>query len=102
MPPARAFRIHVRAFCVGVAALAFANWLSAGPWWSIWPILAWSIVLGGHYMVFKARTVDDAWVEGRVADLHSKSYDASHIDSIAERHEAGASGAPQDPKPPGQ
>jgi hypothetical protein len=27
--------------------------------------------------------VDDAWVEERTADLHSKSYDASHIDRIA-------------------
>lgn len=37
-----------------------------------------------HYLVHKARTVDEAWAEERTADLHSKSYDAHHIDRIAE------------------
>jgi hypothetical protein len=36
-----------------------------------------------HYLVKKAETVDEAWVEERTANLHSKSYDASHIDQIA-------------------
>jgi hypothetical protein len=36
-------------------------------------------------MVFKARSVDESWVEERTADLRSKSYDAGHIDDIAER-----------------
>jgi len=37
-----------------------------------------------HYLVYKAKTVDSAWVAERTADLHSKSYDAGHIDRIAE------------------
>jgi hypothetical protein len=28
--------------------------------------------------------VNEAWAEERIADLHSKSYDAHHIDRIAE------------------
>ena len=40
-------------------------------------------MLGVHYLIHKARTVDETWVEERTADLHSKSYDASHIDRIA-------------------
>lgn len=27
--------------------------------------------------------MDEAWVEERIADLHSKSYDAHHMDRIA-------------------
>jgi 2TM domain len=82
-----AFRIHAWAFCAGTTALALANWLGGGPWWSFWPIAAWGVVFGVHYLVHKARTADERWVEERTADLRSKSYDASHIDSIAERYE---------------
>ena len=41
-------------------------------------------MLAVHYLVYKTRTVDEHWVEERTADLHSKSYDAGHIDRIAE------------------
>ena len=42
------------------------------------------MVLAVHYLIYKARTVDESWVAERAADLHSKSYDAHHIDRIAE------------------
>ncbi|MND09496.1 hypothetical protein D3C83_328760 [compost metagenome] len=35
-----------------------------------------------HYLFHRAATVDEAWVEERTLDLHSKSYDAGHIDDI--------------------
>lgn len=41
------------------------------------------MLLGVHYLVYKTRTIDDSWVEERTADLRTKSYDASHIDTIA-------------------
>ena len=43
-------------------------------------------MLAVHYLIHKSRTVDESWVEERTADLHSKSYDASHIDRIADDH----------------
>ena len=49
--------------------------------------MAWGILLAVHYFVYKARTVDERWVAERADDLRSKSYDASHIDSIAERYD---------------
>ena len=39
-----------------------------------------------HFLVHKALTSDERWVEERTEDLRSKSYDASHIDSIATRY----------------
>ena len=71
-----------------MAALASANWLSGSVWWSIWPLAVWSAAFTVHYLVYKARMADERWAEERAADLRSKSYDASHIDSIAERYEA--------------
>lgn len=41
------------------------------------------MLLAAHYLVHKTATVDEDWVEERTADLHSKSYDAHHIDQIA-------------------
>ena len=81
-----AFRLHAWAFCAGATALVLANWLSGSPWWSFWPIAAWSVAFGVHYLVYKARTTDERWAEERAADLRSKSYDASHIDSIQKRY----------------
>lgn len=81
---ARAFRWHAWAYAAGAAILVLANVLTDGGWWSFWPLAVWSVALAAHYLVHKTGTVDDAWVEERTADLHSKSYDASHIDRIVE------------------
>jgi hypothetical protein len=67
-----------------VFALALADFLTPGSWWSLWPITLWAVAFAGHYLIYKVRTVDETWAEERTADLHSKSYDAHHIDRIAE------------------
>lgn len=95
---ARAFRLHAWAFVLGNAALNVTNWLNAGAWWAFWPLAAWSVVLAAHYLVHKSRSVDQRWAEERAADLHSKSYDASHIDSIAERYDVKTPEQPEKPK----
>jgi 2TM domain-containing protein len=87
MTAARAFRWHVWTYAAGAAILVLANVLTGGGWWSFWPLAAWGVVLAVHYLIHKSRTVDDAWVEERTADLHSKSYDAGHMDQIAEGQE---------------
>jgi hypothetical protein len=86
MGGAGAFRLHAKAFATGACALSTANWISGPPWWSFWLLAAWAAALSAHYLVCKAGTVDEVWVDERTADLHSKSYDASHIDRIAEDH----------------
>jgi hypothetical protein len=78
----RALRLHVWAFVAGSVLLIALNWLTGGWWWSFWPIAAWAIAFTAHYLVYKARSVDERWVEERTDELHSKSYDAGHIDAI--------------------
>jgi len=56
------------------------------------------VVLAVHYLVYKTRTVDEDWVAERTADLHSKSYDAHHIDTIVGRHDTKPPQAPAQPK----
>jgi hypothetical protein len=60
--------------------------------------VAWGVLLAAHYLVCKARAVDERWVEERTNDLRSKSYDASHIDSIAERYGADTPRPPDKPQ----
>jgi hypothetical protein len=73
------------------------NWATGGGWWSFWPLLVWGVVLGAHYLIHKTRTVGEGWAEERAADLRSKSYDASHIDSIIERSGEGTLAPRADP-----
>jgi hypothetical protein len=78
-----AFRRHAWAYAAAVVVLSIVNWFTGDPWWSFWPLAAWGPVLAGHYLFYKTRTVNAEWVEERTADVHSKSYDAGHIDRIA-------------------
>ncbi len=81
----------------GAGVLIAVNWATGGGWWSFWPLAAWGVALGVHYLIYKAKAVDERWAEERAADLRSKSYDASHIDVIA-RDRGGASDAPPEKK----
>lgn len=71
--------------CLGVLALAAAT----GWRWLYWVPLAWGIGLLIHYLVYKANSVDERWVEERTEELRLKSYDHDHIESIRSRHGRG-------------
>ena len=45
------------------------------------------LAFGLHYILFKAFTVDERWVEQRVEDLTIKSYDRGHIEDIRGRQQ---------------
>jgi hypothetical protein len=82
---ARSFRWHAWSFAAVNLGLTAVNVVLGRPWWALWPLLATGIVFGVHYMLFKAFTVDERWVEERARDLTIKSYDRSQIESIRER-----------------
>lgn len=79
-------RRHALAFVTVNAVLHAANALTGPPWWAFWPLVAWGFLLAAHYLVYRARHVDERWVEERTEDVRSKSYDRAHIDSIEARH----------------
>jgi len=81
------FRLHLWAFVLVNLALNAANWFMGGDWWAFWPLAIWGVVLAAHYLIDKSRRVDARWVEERTEEVRSKSYDASHIDSIARRYD---------------
>jgi len=95
----RAFRRHRLAFILVNGALTAANLYTGAPWWAFWPLALWSVALTIHYLIFRSARVDDAWVEERVLDLRSKSYDLGHIQDISE-HPAPSAGKQAGGAPP--
>jgi hypothetical protein len=83
----RSFRRHAWGFAALNLVLTAINIATGPPWWALWPLLATGIALGLHYIVSRAFTVDERWVEERAHELNLKSYDRSHIESIRERQQ---------------
>lgn len=79
---ARLFGPHLLVFLAVNVALTGINLYGGAPWWAFWPLVIWSLVLMLHFLYYRAASVDEAWVEERMLDLRSKSYDVSHIDDI--------------------
>ena len=82
----RGFRWHAWCFLALNLALTAVNVATGRPWWALWPLLATGLVLGVHYMLSKAFTVDERWADER-AGTSLKSYDRSHIESIRDRQQ---------------
>jgi hypothetical protein len=84
----RSFRWHARAFVALNAVLALANAFVGSWWWAFWPLIVTGFVLGLHYLLYKAGTVDEQWAAERAEELNLKSYDRSHIEDLKSRYRA--------------
>jgi hypothetical protein len=93
--PARLMRLGAAGFgshflvfvAASVAILALA---AATDWrWLYWVPAGWGVLLLVHYLIYKARTVDQRWVDERTDELRLKSYDHSHIESIQSEQNRG-------------
>jgi type VI protein secretion system component VasK len=80
------FPRHALLFVVVNGLLHGVNAYTGAPWWAFWPLVAWGAILLAHYLVYRARRVDERWVKERTDDVRSKSYDRAHMDSIRARH----------------
>jgi MFS family permease len=80
-----AFRAHFVVFVAGGAVLLVLA--AATGWrWIYWPVMVWGVLLLGHYLIYKTRTVDARWVDERTEELYLKSYDRDHIQNIRSQH----------------
>lgn len=77
------------AFVALNTGLNLANLLMGRPWWAFWPLIVTATLLGLHYLLYKAMTVDEHWAEERIEELNLKSYDRSHIEELKSRFGAG-------------
>lgn len=81
------YRKHLIAFIAINVTITVLNIVSGPPWWGLWPLLITGLIFTFHLLMYKAITVDEAWVNERAGELYDKSYDQGHIASIADRHE---------------
>lgn len=97
---ARLFSRHRLTFVLVIGSLTGINVYTGAPWWAFWPTVIWGLALMVHFLVFRASTVEDAWVDERVGDLQTKSYDFSHIDDIREKPTPSIRDRKAEPPPP--
>jgi MFS family permease len=72
------------------ASLACLVLAAATDWrWLYWVPAGWGVLLLVHYLIYKASTIDQRWVDRRTEELRVKSYDRSHIDEIRARADPG-------------
>lgn len=76
---------HLWTFVTLNAAATAVNFLTGQPWWAFWLLIVTSFLLGVHYLLYKALTVDEQWAEERTEELNLKSYDRSHIEELKGR-----------------
>lgn len=76
---------HCGVFVAVVALVAGARLLTGSDWPLFWPIAGWASILVLHYFVASSYDVDGDWIEDRITELQSRSYDFDHIRNIEQR-----------------
>ena len=79
------FTGHLAVFSTIVTIVVLIDIFLGGDWQLFWPIFVWSSLLTVHYLIAKTLSVDSAWVDEKVNDLHGRSYDLDHIQNIQKR-----------------
>lgn len=75
-------RLHLTAFVAVNTLLTLFNLMQGPPWWAVWPLMGWGVLLLVHILSHRAGMIDDAWAEQRALDIRAKSYDNNHIEEI--------------------
>lgn len=86
-------RFHFIRHCGVFAAFAVlvlgARQLTGSDWPLFWPIAGWTSILVLHYFVASSYDLDGDWIDDRVTELRSRSYDFDHIRNIEHRIKKG-------------
>ncbi len=79
------FPRHRITYVVVIGGLTIFNMLDGPPWWAVWPMMIWGLVLLIHLCIVKACQADDEWVAQRALELRYKSYDFGHMKDLERR-----------------
>ncbi len=75
-------RRHCMAMAAGCLLMIAANAMTGAPWWAIWPVAIWIVVLLIHLMIYRSLNADERWVDRRIRKIRARSYDFGHIGQI--------------------
>ena len=76
---------HRIAYVAIIGGLTLLNVYQGAPWWAVWPMMIWGVVLMVHMFIVKSCEADDEWVDDRALGLRYKSYDFGHIKDLERR-----------------
>jgi hypothetical protein len=76
------YRLHQMAFMLGLGAMLVVDFFFLDGWSTFWVMVAWSLVFGVHFMVFRSQAVDEKWVRERIIFEVYRPWDYGHIDEI--------------------
>lgn len=85
LPRAKRFRLHFSVFVAVVVPAITLNMMFDLDLPLFWPIAFWSTVMAVHYFIASSLDVDERWIQERVEDMRTRSYDFDHIRDIRER-----------------
>lgn len=77
----RWFGLH---FALYALVVGYGLWYGFGEDGTSWFAIAWTGIVGLHFLCAKTLNVDDDWAESRAYDLRQKTYDHKHIDQIVD------------------
>lgn len=76
------YRWHQSAFLVGIAGMLVVDFFFLDGWMTFWPMVAWSMIFGIHFMVFRSQSVDEEWVRERIIFEVYRPWDHGHVDEV--------------------
>jgi hypothetical protein len=76
------YRLHQMAFLLGLGAMLIVDFFFLEGWATFWVMVAWSLVFGVHFMIFRSQAVDEQWVRERIIFDVYKPWDYGHVDEI--------------------
>ena len=76
------YRWHQTLFMLGMAVLAVVDFVFLEGWASFWVMIAWGLVFGVHFMIFRSQVVDEKWVRERMIFEVYRPWDHGHVDEI--------------------
>lgn len=75
----RWFKGHFVIYLASAVSIMMATYGSDG---TSWLLVAWTVLIGLHFLTIKTLNVDEDWGENRAYQLRKKTYDHKHIDQI--------------------
>ncbi len=79
------YRWHQTLFVVGLGAMMVVDFFFLDGWATFWPTMAWCMIFGIHFMIFRSQMVDDEWARERLIFEVYRPWDTGHIEEIRNR-----------------
>lgn len=78
----KVYHWHVGIFTIAVSTVLIVELISPATLSIYWPMLIWSVMMFGHFLIFRSIHVDTSWANERARRVVDQSMDVDHIKNI--------------------